>query len=95
MNTKDRAQLNKLHGEVIVLQNAMEELRQKAQDIGAQFQELADAEQDKFDSLPEGLAAGEKGDKMSEQADELSSIAGDLENGDIDDAIDRLEAFPL
>lgn len=41
---------------------------------------LAEAEQEKFENLSEGLQAAENGQKMEEAANALAEIADDLEN---------------
>jgi hypothetical protein len=47
---------------------------------------LADEEREKFDNMPEGLQAGDKGQAIQEAADTLESAVSDM-----DDAINGVE----
>ena len=65
MNAHDRQELDRIVG---VLREAHSDL-----------QSLADAEQEKFDNMPEGLQQSDRGQKIEESADSLSDAAGDLD----------------
>ena len=57
------------------LQKAIE-LLEKARSI---VEEIRDEEQNCFDNLPEGLQSSEKGEKFTEDIDNLDTVAADLE----------------
>ncbi|QJT41261.1 hypothetical protein E4188_22445 (plasmid) [Aeromonas media] len=84
MNKKDRKEVAKLI-------ERLNELKIQCEEIGTFIQDLADAEQDKFDSLTEGLQATEMGEQIKESADSLSNAASACEDGNISDAIEALE----
>ncbi|QJT36976.1 hypothetical protein E4187_22030 (plasmid) [Aeromonas media] len=67
MNKKDRKEVAKLI-------ERLNELKIQCEEIGTFIQDLADAEQDKFDSLTEGLQATEMGEQIKESADSLSML---------------------
>jgi hypothetical protein len=84
MNAQDRKTVAKLLGE-------LNELKSKAEEIGNQLRELADAEQEKFDNMSEGLRQAENGQKIERAAENLSSAADSCEEGNIQETIDSLE----
>lgn len=56
------------------------ELIAKAMEI---IRTVADEEQEKFDNMTEGLQQTERGQKMEENATNLSSLADELENATV------------
>lgn len=56
------------------------------------FEEESEAEQEKFDNMPEGLQSSEKGERLETAAEALSSAATDL--GDIDGSEDDVGKLP-
>lgn len=63
----------------------------KLEEIAAELGELAQEEQEAFDSLPEGLQNGEKGQRMEEIAEELDWARDDVVSvvSDLGELIDR------
>lgn len=76
MNAKDRKEVSAIVSELEGLQ--------------ARLQELADAEQEKFDNMSEGLQAGERGQAIETAAGELSSAADAVQEAL--DALGNLES---
>ena len=84
MNNNDRKQL-------AALVATLETLKAQAEDIGSQLREMADAEQEKFDNLSEGLQQADKGQEIENAANVIGQAADYLESGDIGSALDDLE----
>lgn len=63
-------------------------------DVQQQLQGLADAEQEKFDNMPEGLQAGDKGQALESAAGCLSEAASacDSAAGEVGTAMDQIDA---
>ena len=83
MNAQDRKAISGLVSE-------LEALRSQVEDVGARLRELADAEQDKFDNMNEGLQAADNGQAIEEAASNLSDAADAAESGNIEEALDAL-----
>lgn len=84
MNQQDRAAIAKLQGE-------LEAAKATVETIGAQLRELADAEQEKFDNLNEGLQAAESGQVIERNASTLDEAASAAEDGNAPEALEALE----
>jgi hypothetical protein len=69
--------------------------RKRVAELSNEFREIADAEQGKFDNMPEGLQEGEKGQAISEAAEALGEVADHLESGEASDAYERLGDIEL
>jgi septal ring factor EnvC (AmiA/AmiB activator) len=80
MNAADRKQVSDLVSK-------LEELNQQFEDVKTSIEELAEAEQEKFDNLTEGLQASEKGQAIEAAAGALIDAAS---ADSIQDAIDAL-----
>jgi hypothetical protein len=83
MNAADRKQVAEILGE-------LEDLQAKIGEQGNLLRDLADAEQDKFDNMPEGLQAGDTGQKIETNAGHLSEAADAAQAGNVGDAVDAL-----
>lgn len=57
------------------------------------FEEIAEAEREKFDNMPEGLQQSDKAVAMEEAADALESAAQDLENVDLSEGVTPEEGW--
>jgi len=68
MNATDRKKANAIISQI-------EALKAQAEALAGELRELADAEQEKFDNMPEGLQGGDRGQAMEEAAGNLSSAA--------------------
>ena len=77
--------------EVQALLEKLEGLRSEVEAVGSKVQELAEAEREKFDNLPEGLQASEAGEKLDEIAGQLEEAVDACESGDLGAAIEALE----
>lgn len=86
MNNAQRKAIAEL---VVKLNN----LKDEAGTLGAQIQELADDEQEKFDNLSEGLQQSDNGQKMEESAQALGNAAQLACDGELQQAIDELEGL--
>ena len=92
MNAQDRKAVSGIVSE-------LEALRSQVEDIGTRLRELADAEQDKFDNMSEGLQSSDNGQAIEEAASNLyrsfinhrlSDAADAAESGNIEEALDAL-----
>lgn len=86
MNASDRKQ-------VAELTTLLEELKGDVEAAGEALRGLADAEQEKFDNMPEGLQQGEAGQKIESAASALDEAASAAEDGNIGEALSALEAI--
>ena len=86
MNAKDRK-------EVSELMTQLESLKLKSEDIGTRLTELADAEQEKYDNMSEGLQASEQGQSIESAASALSEAASYAEYGNVGEAFDALQGI--
>lgn len=65
--------MNKLRRkEIAEIQNRLEKLKEEVENVMLDLESIQEAEQDYFDNMPEGIQAGEKGDKAQESIDNLS-----------------------
>lgn len=53
---------------------------QKIEDAKSELESLRDEEQDYYDNMPEGIQAGEKGDKSQTAIDAMESAIDDLDS---------------
>ena len=83
MNATDRKKANAIISQI-------EALKAQADALAGELRELADAEQEKFDNMPEGLQGGDRGQAMEEAAGNLSSAADALESGSLEEALEAL-----
>lgn len=83
MNATDRKKANAIISQI-------EALKAQADALAGELRELADAEQEKFDNMPEGLQGGDRGQAMEEAAGNLSSAADALESGSLEEALETL-----
>lgn len=83
MNATDRKKANAIISQI-------EALKAQAEELAGELRELADAEQEKFDNMPEGLQGGDRGQAMEEAAGNLSSAADALESGSLEEALEAL-----
>jgi len=60
--------------------------------IGEEIRAMGEAEQEKFDNMPESLQEGEQGQKIAAAAEALEWLADFCAGGDIEAAIDELES---
>lgn len=65
---------------------ALEDTKQKIEDVLEELKILQQEEQDYYDNMPEGIQAGEKGDISQTAIDEMESAISSLE-----DAISNIE----
>jgi septal ring factor EnvC (AmiA/AmiB activator) len=76
-----------LHGDYNQVRIAMNAERRKeldklipmAEDLAARVREIADEEREAFDAMPEGAQQGDKGQTIEQNADDLATIADELE----------------
>jgi hypothetical protein len=83
MNAQDRKRVS----EIV---SALEGLKAEIVTQGEALRELADAEQEKFDNMTEGLQQGEKGQAIEAAADALGEAADAAEQGNADEALETL-----
>lgn len=83
VNKQDREQ-------VAVIQAKLEDLKAQIEAAGQELQALADAEQEKFDNLNEGLQQSEQGQAIEAAAETLGEAASACENGEVGEAIEQL-----
>lgn len=88
MNAQDRKAVSELVSK-------LEGLKAEAETLGESLRSLADAEQEKFDNMSEGLQGADKGQAIEQAASDLSSAADSLESGDLQGALDSLGNIEL
>lgn len=76
--------------EVSSIVSELEALKAKVEDFGNQLRALADAEQEKFDAMPEGLQQGDRGQAIESAASTLDEAASAAEEGNLTEALDAL-----
>lgn len=84
MNAKERKQ-------IAALVSRLHALHSELETIGEQLREFADAEQEKFDNMSEGLQSSEKGERIADIASQLDEAATACENGDVMSAVTAAE----
>ena len=84
MNKQDRDKVQELA-------QTLESLKGQIQACGEELRALADAEQEKFDNLSEGLQAAEQGQQIEQCAGTLDEAASAAEDGNAAEAIEALE----
>lgn len=88
MNQSDRKRIGELKAK-------LEQMTSDIEEIGNDLRGLADAEQEKFDNMPENLRQGEKGEAMETAASALTEAADALENGNVTEAKEALDGMEL
>jgi hypothetical protein len=83
MNKADRERVDEIIG-------TLEDLKAKIEEQGNALRELADAERDKFDNMPEGLQQGATGEAIDKAASALEEAADAADVGDVEDALTAL-----
>lgn len=86
MNKADREQ-------VAALAAKLEDLKSQVISIGEELRTLADAEQEKYDNMPEGLQAGDQGQAIETAASALDEAASAGEEGNIGEMLTALESM--
>lgn len=88
MNKDDKAR-------VAELKTKLESLKSEVEAVGSELRTLADAEQEKFDNMPDGLQQGDAGQAIENAAQQLDEAAGSAEDGDLLASIDAIEQIEL
>jgi len=83
MNAANRKQLADLV-------TKLEALKASAEDLGNELRDLADAEQEKFENLAEGLQSSEQGEALESAASYLGEGADALEDANLNEALEAL-----
>ena len=84
MNAADRKQVSELVSK-------LEDLNSQFEEIKSDIQSLAEAEQEKFDNMSEGLQAGEKGQQIEAAAGSLDEAANAESPQEVIDALGNIE----
>lgn len=58
----------------------LEDVISKIEEAQSEIQSMAEEERESFDNMPEGLQEGERGQLISENADDLESVDSDFES---------------
>ena len=66
----------------------LDDLRGQVEFVAEAWRELADAQTEKYDNLPEGLQSAPLGELLESRADAANEVASDLEGIDLDPEID-------
>lgn len=69
----------------------LEHLGSELEAIANEAQQIADDERDAFDSLPEGIQDGDKGQAIEAAADSLENAASELSGFDVASIVQELE----
>lgn len=73
----------------------LEALKEQIENIGTDIRALADAEQEKFDNMSDGLQQGEQGQAIETAAQTLDTAAQALEDGNAVEALEALGEIEL
>lgn len=84
MNKQRRAEIAKLYKRLEKLQGEWESIRDGLGDVASE-------ERDAFDSMPESLQQGERGQASEQAADSLENVHSEMENVDFDSLMSDLE----
>lgn len=90
MNRKDRKQLEDLKTRI---ETAKSVYNAELEVISSELRSMAEAEQEKFENLNEGLQASEQGQAYEANAGSLDEAADACENGEGQEAIDVIEGI--
>lgn len=66
----------------------LEEIHQRLLEIAGEIEEIAGEEEEAYDNLPAGIRDSERGQKMSDNVDNLYSVLTNMET--IDDEIEQV-----
>lgn len=66
----------------------LDKIKQQLEDLRSQVETMKSEEEDKYDNMPEGIQAGEKGDAMQDGINQLDSCMDNLQS-----AIDDIEGI--
>lgn len=91
MNKQTRKEVDEIK---VKIEAAFETFKTVLETHGEELRSLADAEQEKFDNLNEGLQASEQGQAYEAAAEALGEAADACESGDCQEAIDAIEGMP-
>ena len=82
----NKAQRKQLADAITIARTAIESLESVVTTV-------QEEEQEKFDNMPDGLQASPTGETISEKADEMANISGDLQDmvSQMTDMIDQLD----
>lgn len=83
MNADDRKKVSELTSQ-------LEAAKAQVENIGSELSDMADAEQEKFDNMSEGLQQSETGQKIEAAAEALREAADAAESGNAAYALDAL-----
>lgn len=86
MNKSDRKAIEKIREQ-------LEDLQTQIEAFSSQLQELADAEREKFDNMPESLQQGEKGEVFDTAASALADAAQSCGDGNVKEALENLDSI--
>lgn len=97
MNAEDRKAIEEIKNDLQsqlnkkeALESDLEEVKGAVMTLGGRIRDIADAEQEKYDNLSEGLQQAEMGQSIEEAASVLSSAADSAEDDDIQSTLDEL-----
>lgn len=83
MNAADRKKVS-------ALTSTLEGIKAQIEDVGSLLRDLADAEQEKFDNMSEGLQQGDQGQAIEAAASALADACVACESGDVESALSSL-----
>jgi len=86
MNKQQREDLAKIH-------KRLDDVKTELDQLKGLIETEQEAEQEKFDNIPEGLQQGEKGQKIEEGASELQTAVDGLDNiiNELDDVLTAVD----
>ena len=93
MNNEIRKTLADYATKIHALKDALADIQCQCETIKGEIETVGEEETEKFNNMPEGLQAGDKGQAMQEGADALESASSDLEDAinSIESAISNIE----
>lgn len=86
MNNAERKKIATLRDELV-------RMKERVEEIGSELRDFADAEQEKFDNMSEGLQGSDRGQAIEQAASDLDSAAQAASGGDLESACDSLESM--
>ena len=91
MNDKRRIVLKKLIKQLAELYERLDVFKSDSQEISAALEEIRYEEEESYDNLPESLQESEKGEGIQEHIESLESAIEEVDNIDIEEALNYIE----
>lgn len=91
MNDNRRKQLKTLIKQLEELYEKLECIKNDSEEISVALGEIRDEEEESYDNLPESLQESAKGERIQENIESLESAVDEVDNIDIEEALNYIE----